>query len=104
MRNQLISRTEPNRKIVGMVRPNQSLFIKKKIKEMPIKQDYLVNCKVIEAKLSKDLSSFFSSSINVLCEIKFNNTQVEFSSTESKIKSAEIQNLVTSKYTSTSIG
>ena len=37
MGNQGISRTEPNRKIIGMVRPNQSLFIKKKIKEMPLK-------------------------------------------------------------------
>jgi hypothetical protein len=44
----------------------------------------MVNCKVIEAKLSKDLSSFFSSSINVLCEIKFNNTQVTFEPTDKK--------------------
>ena len=47
---------------------------------------------------------FFSSSINVLCEIKFNNTQVNFLPSESKVKDVETQNLVTSKYTSTSIG
>lgn len=40
-------------------------------------QDYIVMCKVIEAKLTKDSSTFFSS-MNVYCEVKFTSTQVEF--------------------------
>jgi hypothetical protein len=36
-------------------------------------QDYQVVCKINEAKLSKDLSTFFSS-MNVYCEVKFTAT------------------------------
>jgi len=38
-------------------------------------QNYTVICKVIEAKLSKDLSTFFSS-MSVYCEVKFTNTKL----------------------------
>jgi len=34
-----------------------------------------VVCKVLEAKLSKDQSTFFSS-MNVYCEVRFQNTQI----------------------------
>lgn len=36
-------------------------------------------CKVIEAKLTKDQSTFFSS-MNVFCEIKFTNSEIQFDS------------------------
>ena len=34
-------------------------------------------CKVIEANLTKDSSTFFTS-MNVYCEVKFTSTQIEF--------------------------
>lgn len=37
-----------------------------------------MNCKILEANLSKDLSGFFSTSVNVVCEIRFKNTSVTF--------------------------
>jgi len=39
-------------------------------------QDYSVICKVIETKLSKDLSTFFSS-MSVYCEVKFSTIPLE---------------------------
>ena len=43
-----------------------------------------MNCKILEANLSKDLSGFFSSSANVFCEIRFKNTSVYFPDQDSR--------------------
>lgn len=44
-------------------------------RESQLFQDYLVICRVLEASLSKDLSTFFSS-MNVFCQVTFKNTKV----------------------------
>lgn len=61
-------------------------------------QSYTVICKVIEAKLSKDLSTFFSS-MSVYCEVKFTNTQIEF-----EPRNAQSKTTVTKKSTDCETG
>jgi hypothetical protein len=53
-------------------------FLKKPRSKENLQQDYIVVCKVLEAKLSKDQSTFFSS-MNVYCEVRFQNTQINWS-------------------------